>query len=610
MTRLADRLPEFPWDRLAPYAEVARGHDDGIVDLSVGTPVDPVPTAVAGGAGGGVGLAGLPAHRGHARAARGDQRVGRAHAARHGRPVRGAADRRLQGARRAAAGAARARRRRHRRGAGAGVPDVRRRRPRGRLRGRGVGLHARARPAAGVAGVGQLAVEPDRARASGRAPREGRGVGPRARRDRRERRVLPRARLGRRSGLGPRRARERRLVRRDPGRALAVEAVQPGRLPRRARARRRVRSSGRCSRRASTSGSWCRRPCRRRWSPRSATTRTWSSSASATRAAATTCSRRCSTPASRVEHSEAGLYLWASRGEPCWDTVAWLAERGILVAPGEFYGAAGAQPRAGRAHRDRRARRRRRPTASPDRRCRRSRCRACHSADSGPPWDALAARSVAFQAPGWSSATTQQARTSDSRTTRGRRVGRDPELPGWRAPARARARDGRQRRPRHLGAAEDDQCRDPRRRVRQHRVVHVGDHLHRRRRGDPALPRLPDRAAGRAARPSSRCPTCSSTASCRPRDQLADFEARIAGTPCCTRTCAGSSTASRATRTRCRCCRSRRQRAVDLLPGLARPVRPRAGRSRRAPARPRCRPSRPTPTRSRSASRSSTPTTR
>ena len=42
-----------------------------------------------------------------------------------------------------------------------------------------------------------------------------------------------------------------------------------------------------------------------------------------------------------IEHSEAGLYLWASRGEPCWDTVDWLAERGILVAPGEFYGAAG-----------------------------------------------------------------------------------------------------------------------------------------------------------------------------------------------------------------------------------------------------------------------------
>ncbi len=40
---------------------------------------------------------------------------------------------------------------------------------------------------------------------------------------------------------------------------------------------------------------------------------------------------------------EAGLYLWATRDEPCWDTVEWLADRGILVAPGEFYGPAGAR---------------------------------------------------------------------------------------------------------------------------------------------------------------------------------------------------------------------------------------------------------------------------
>ena len=43
----------------------------------------------------------------------------------------------------------------------------------------------------------------------------------------------------------------------------------------------------------------------------------------------------------RIDHSEASLYLWATRDEPCWDTVAWLAERGILVAPGAFYGRAG-----------------------------------------------------------------------------------------------------------------------------------------------------------------------------------------------------------------------------------------------------------------------------
>jgi succinyldiaminopimelate transaminase len=44
-----------------------------------------------------------------------------------------------------------------------------------------------------------------------------------------------------------------------------------------------------------------------------------------------------------VDHSEAGLYIWATRGEPCRDTVGWLAQRGILVAPGEFYGPRGAQ---------------------------------------------------------------------------------------------------------------------------------------------------------------------------------------------------------------------------------------------------------------------------
>ena len=45
----------------------------------------------------------------------------------------------------------------------------------------------------------------------------------------------------------------------------------------------------------------------------------------------------------RIDHSEASLYLWATRGEPCWDTVSALADDGILVAPGEFYGPAGAQ---------------------------------------------------------------------------------------------------------------------------------------------------------------------------------------------------------------------------------------------------------------------------
>jgi succinyldiaminopimelate transaminase len=44
----------------------------------------------------------------------------------------------------------------------------------------------------------------------------------------------------------------------------------------------------------------------------------------------------------RVDHSEAGLYLWATAGEPGRVTVRRLAEQGVLVAPGEFYGPAGA----------------------------------------------------------------------------------------------------------------------------------------------------------------------------------------------------------------------------------------------------------------------------
>jgi succinyldiaminopimelate transaminase len=44
-----------------------------------------------------------------------------------------------------------------------------------------------------------------------------------------------------------------------------------------------------------------------------------------------------------IEHSEAGLYLWCTRGEDGWATVDWFAARGILVAPGDFYGPAGSR---------------------------------------------------------------------------------------------------------------------------------------------------------------------------------------------------------------------------------------------------------------------------
>ncbi|MGH3475139.1 MAG: succinyldiaminopimelate transaminase [Aeromicrobium sp.] len=44
-----------------------------------------------------------------------------------------------------------------------------------------------------------------------------------------------------------------------------------------------------------------------------------------------------------IDHSEGALYLWATRGEPGRDAIDWLAERGILAAPGDFYGARGHQ---------------------------------------------------------------------------------------------------------------------------------------------------------------------------------------------------------------------------------------------------------------------------
>ena len=40
-------LADYPWDAVAPYAARARAHPDGIVDLSVGSPVDPTPPVIA-----------------------------------------------------------------------------------------------------------------------------------------------------------------------------------------------------------------------------------------------------------------------------------------------------------------------------------------------------------------------------------------------------------------------------------------------------------------------------------------------------------------------------------------------------------------------------------
>ena len=45
----------------------------------------------------------------------------------------------------------------------------------------------------------------------------------------------------------------------------------------------------------------------------------------------------------QIDFSNAGLYIWCTRNEDCWDSVSWLADLGILATPGIFYGAAGAE---------------------------------------------------------------------------------------------------------------------------------------------------------------------------------------------------------------------------------------------------------------------------
>jgi aspartate/methionine/tyrosine aminotransferase len=40
----------------------------------------------------------------------------------------------------------------------------------------------------------------------------------------------------------------------------------------------------------------------------------------------------------RIDHSEAGLYLWATEGRDAWESIGRLADLGILAGPGHFYG--------------------------------------------------------------------------------------------------------------------------------------------------------------------------------------------------------------------------------------------------------------------------------
>ena len=145
------------------------------------------------------------------------------------------------------------------------------------------------------------------------------------------------------AGLGPLRRGLRRRLHRPARRALALQAVQPGRLPGRLRrpATRELVAELLAVRKHA--GMIVPAPVQAAMvAALGDETHVGEQRArySARRDAAA--SRPCSAPASRIEHSEAGLYLWATRGEDCWATVEWLAERGILAAPGAFYGPAGA----------------------------------------------------------------------------------------------------------------------------------------------------------------------------------------------------------------------------------------------------------------------------
>ena len=341
-SRVSSRLPDFPWDNLTAYAERARAHADGIVDLSIGTPVDPTPAVVQEALRAATDSPGYPFTIGRAETR---QACIDWLARRHGVTGLG-----LDGVIPSigskeliavAPDPPRARPGRPGRLPGAGLPDVRGRggagrRPRGRHR-----LADLPRPGDAGAGLAQLAVQPDRPGAAGRAPEEGRRLVPRARRPAGLRRVLPRVRLGGRAGLGAAPGRLRRQPRGDPRGPLAVEAVQPGRLPVRLRGRRPGGGRRAARRTQEPRPDDARRRSRPRWSPPSRTTPTWSSSTPGTPPGGPSCARRSRARASGSttprRRSTCGRPAARTAGRPS----SWLADRGILVAPGAFYGVAG-----------------------------------------------------------------------------------------------------------------------------------------------------------------------------------------------------------------------------------------------------------------------------
>ena len=591
--------------------------------------------------------AGLPAHRGHARAARGDQRVGRAHAARRRstrpRCCRPSAPRSSSRCCRCCSGSAPA--------TPSWCPELAYptydvgARVAG-CRGRGVRLHARARPAAGVAGLGQLAVEPDRAGAAGRAPRArwSRGPASAARSWSSDECYLE---LGwdADAGLGPRPARERRLA--TTGSCSPCTRCRSGRTwP--------ATAPGSCSATRRSSGSLLEarkhlglmvpapvqaamvaalgddahvaeqreRYARRRDHLLSALLERRLHASSTPRPASTCGPRATSRAGTPSPGSPSAASSWrraSSTASPVRGTCGSRSRRPTSASPPPYAAWPGGltaqtgpsrvehQHAAVNAARRRSSRGRRRRARD----CRRRRSLAGLGGASAGDAAAIAPAVGTPRHPGWSSATTQQARTSDSRTTEADVSDVTLSYPGGELPlARVPATVGSD----GLDIStllKTTERRDPRRRVHQHRVVHVGDHLHRRRRGHPALPRLPDRAArGAVDLPRDVVPAHLRRAADAPTE-LADFEsahqaahdAARGPAPVLRRLPARRAPDAGAVAPRSARCRpSTRTRSTRSTPSRSRS--PPSGCS------PSCRRSRRTPTRSPSGSPSSTPTTR
>ena len=68
-SQLAAELPDFPWDTIAAARATAQAHPGGIVDLSIGTPVDPTPERAIRALSRAANSPGYPLTAGHSRLA-------------------------------------------------------------------------------------------------------------------------------------------------------------------------------------------------------------------------------------------------------------------------------------------------------------------------------------------------------------------------------------------------------------------------------------------------------------------------------------------------------------------------------------------------------------